>query len=123
MTDAGWTRERPTNEGVYWFRNNENCESVVQVYRHMDDGWCMYGVEIEHCTIRSLERDEYDELTGCEWLGPISPDTYHQGRVAGLKEAEVIAQFMSMATPGNIAAALRFMADQLEQQAQGGGKR
>lgn len=76
LTPAGqrWTKRTPTKEGVYWFRNNENCESVVQVYRHKDDGWCMYGVEIEHCTIRSLERDGYDELTNCEWQGPITPN-------------------------------------------------
>ena len=44
---------------------------------------------------------------------------YQQGRVAGLRDAEVIAQFMVMATPSNVAAALRFMADKLEaQQAQ-----
>jgi hypothetical protein len=57
-----------------------------------------------------------------EWQGPLSPDTYAQGRVAGLRDAEVIAQFMVMATPSNVAAALRFMADKLEaQQAQEGG--
>lgn len=42
--------------------------------------------------------------------------SYQQGRVAGLRDAEVLAQFMVMATPSNVAAALRFMADKLEAQ-------
>ena len=55
-------------------------------------------------------------------LQAVRDDSYHQGRVAGLRDAEVIAQFMVMATPSNVAAALRFMADKLEaQQAQEGG--
>ena len=45
--------------------------------------------------------------------------TREKPTVAGLRDAEVIAQFMVMATPSNVAAALRFMADKLEaQQAQ-----
>jgi hypothetical protein len=54
-------------------------------------------------------------------LQAVRDDSYHQGRVAALRDAEVIAQFMVMATPSNVAAALRFMADKLEaQQAQEG---
>jgi len=67
-----WTSEKPTVEGVYWYRNNGNAASVVQVYEHHDDGWCVYGLEIQHCSMRSLERDEYDELTEGEWAGPLS---------------------------------------------------
>ena len=29
---------------------------------------------------------------GGEWLGPIAPSTYHQGRVAGMREAAEIAR-------------------------------
>jgi len=49
-------------------------------------------------------------------LQAVRDDSYHQGRVAGLRDAEVLAQFMVMATPSNVAAALRFMADKLEAQ-------
>ena len=86
MTEAGWTRERPSKEGWYWFRNNENCESVVQVYQHVDEGWFLSGPEIEHCTFDEIEHDEDDEPTDCEWLGPITPDSYQQGRVEGARD-------------------------------------
>ncbi len=69
-----WSTQRPEKEGVYWFRNNENSASVVQVYEHPDDGWMLYGLEIEHCALKSLERNEYDELTDCEFQGPITPN-------------------------------------------------
>ena len=113
MTEAGWTREKPSKEGVYWFRWTENSNPLI------------LSVAKDDCAWRVLEMgNQYDgALAGYsdgEWLGPITPDSYQQGRVAGLRDAEVIAQFMVMATPSNVVAALRFMADKLEaQQAHG----
>lgn len=112
MTDVGWAATKPTEAGWYWWRFREGKDPVVM--KIGDDHTAKTNVFTIGTSVLLI-----DELPG-EWLGPISPSTYHQGRVAGLKDAEVIAQFMSMATPGNIAAALRFMADHIEQQAQGG---
>ena len=74
MTEAGWTREKPTAAGWYWYRsiNDEQTESVVWVAPNMGVFSAFYHSRVEH-------------LDG-EWLGPISPDSYRQGRVAGIKQ-------------------------------------
>ena len=76
MTEAGWTREKPTAAGWYWYRsiNDEQTESVVWVAPNMGVFSAFYHSRVEH-------------LDG-EWLGPISPDSYQQGRVEGLRECK-----------------------------------
>lgn len=81
MTEAGWTREKPSKEGVYWFRWAVNSNSLI------------VSVAKDDCDWRVLEMGhQYDgALAGYgdgEWLGPITPDSFQQGRVAGLREAK-----------------------------------
>ena len=86
MTEAGWTREKPSKEGVYWFRWTVNSNSLI------------VSVAKDDCDWRVLEMGhQYDgALAGYgdgEWLGPITPDSYQQGRVAALDEVE---RYMAM---------------------------
>ena len=79
MTEAGWTREKPSKEGVYWFRWTVNSNSLI------------VSVAKDDCDWRVLEMGhQYDgALAGYgdgEWLGPITPDSFQQGRVAGARE-------------------------------------
>lgn len=79
MTEAGWTRNKPTKEGWYWWRDTDRPGNPFTV-RVVSDGYglIVYGME-------EYSRRLYD--TNGEWLGPITPDSYQQGRVAGLEEA------------------------------------
>ena len=75
MTEAGWTREKPSKEGVYWFRWTENSNPLI------------LSVAKDDCDWRVLEMgNQYDGAlagySGGEFLGPITPDSYQQGRVA-----------------------------------------
>ncbi len=81
MTEAGWTREKPSKEGVYWFRWTVNSNSLI------------VSVAKDDCDWRVLEMGhQYDgTLAGYgdgEWLGPITPDSYQQGRVACLGDVK-----------------------------------
>lgn len=81
MTEAGWTSQRPNREGVYWFRWSVSSRPLI------------VSVAKDDCAWRVLEMgNQYDgALAGYsdgEWLGPITPDSYQQGRVAGLMEAQ-----------------------------------
>ena len=74
MTEAGWTRNAPTKEGWYWWKYTGE-PSVVKVVRSM------YGLVI----------DGHVGLVSCmnaNWLGPITPDSYQQGRVACLGDVK-----------------------------------
>ena len=74
MTEAGWTREKPTAAGFWWWRQSDRVKYsyIVEVDSEMNV-W-FHGKEDE---------SRVDYLTG-EWLGPLTPDSYHQGKVAGL---------------------------------------
>ena len=79
MTEAGWTREKPSKEGVYWFRWTVNSNSLI------------VSVAKDDCDWRVLEMGhQYDgALAGYgdgEWLGPITPESYQHGRAAGARE-------------------------------------
>ena len=76
MTEAGWTREKPTVAGWYWWRNAKLM--VVYVGEYPPGSLYVMG-------FGSLAN--FDG----EWLGPISPDSYRQGRVEGLREAVPLA--------------------------------
>lgn len=84
MTDAGWTREKPKVAGWYWWRFRDGKDPVVM--KIGDDHIAKTNVFTMGTSVLLI-----DELPG-EWLGPISPDTYHQGRVAGLMEAAIICR-------------------------------
>ena len=77
MTEAGWTREKPTVAGFWWWRQHDRVKHpyIVEVDSEMNV-W-FHGKE---------EESRVDYLTG-EWLGPLSPDDKAQGRVEGLREA------------------------------------
>ena len=65
--------------------------------------------------------DEWVSDMGGEWLGPITPDSYQQGRVAGLREAVQIGNEQS---PHHLECALKWArkceqrANEIEQAAQ-----
>lgn len=65
-----WSKEKPTQEAYFWYRNDAMSESVVQVYQHIDEGMHMLGPEVDHCKIDDLDGDE--EWSGSEWAGPIA---------------------------------------------------
>ena len=81
MTEAGWTRNAPTKEGWYWWRNllTDNAPEVWAIVDHGD------GLEVIG-PFDETALDEWVSDMGGEWLGPITPDDRQQGRVAGLRE-------------------------------------
>ena len=76
MTEAGWTREKPTVAGWYWNRINGTVGIALimrrdcQLYAWLKfkDAW--------------LSREGWLDYIHGEWLGPLTPDSYQQGRVA-----------------------------------------
>ena len=91
MTEAGRTREKPTAHGWYFYKDKDGFIDVVAV-RRVDS----YGGPNLHEVVITVEKttavyqknlhSKVSDLDG-EWLGPLSPDSYQQGRVAGLREA------------------------------------
>lgn len=76
MTEAGWTRKKPTAAGFYWFKYDFTyIVEIVDVDGKLEV-W-FHGNEMQ---------SPITYLDG-EWLGPISPDDRQQGRVEGLREA------------------------------------
>ena len=83
MTEAGWTRNAPTKEGWYWWRNllTDNAPEVWAIVDHGD------GLEVVG-PFDETALDEWVSDMGGEWLGPITPDSYRQGRVACLGDVK-----------------------------------
>ena len=79
MTEAGWTQEPPKLPGWYWWRHSHLAR--VHITRVND--------RLEVVALNELfnvsDSDHVDECDG-QWLGPITPDSYQQGRVAGIKQ-------------------------------------
>ena len=89
MTDAGWTAEVPKEIGVYWWRSNaaDNHPWIVRVHK----GWL--GLML----MQTMGGPLVTIGDGGEWLGPITPDSYQQGRVEGLREyREVVARELQL---------------------------
>ena len=84
MTEAGWTRGRPTKPGWYWWRDCD-CPSDPIIVRVVHDGYGLIVYGLEEYSRRLYE-------TRGEWLGPISPDDRQQGRVEGLRKAAIICR-------------------------------
>jgi len=81
MTEAGWTRNKPTVAGWYWWRQEKGMMEVPRevVYSPFYRGLVTQGE-------RLIAGDG-------EWLGPITPTDRQQGRVAALDEVE---RYMAM---------------------------
>ena len=79
MTEAGWTRATDvTQPGWYWLRRVGSL-TVVQVI-------AVPGYEPKHWIVEGVNlRWSLGNMDG-EFLGPITPDSYQQGRVAGIKQ-------------------------------------
>jgi hypothetical protein len=78
MTDAGWTRERPTAAGWYWNRISGTAGIALITRR---DGRLYVWLKFKDAW---LTREGWLDYIHGEWLGPITPDSYARGRVEGL---------------------------------------
>ena len=94
MTEAGWTRKKPTVAGWYWWRGKEE-SGIALVFPadkpmpwHTSDHSARVQLFYSAGGMSSTRVNHF----GGEWLGPIAPSTYHQGRVAGMREAAEIAR-------------------------------
>ena len=79
MTEAGWTRATDvTQPGWYWLRRVGSLAvvEVIAVPGYEPKHWIVEGVNL---------RWSLGNMDG-EFLGPITPDSYQQGRVAGIKQ-------------------------------------
>jgi hypothetical protein len=80
MTEAGWTADKPNASGWYWNRINgtvgialimrRDCQ--LYAWLRFKDAW--------------LSREGWLDYIHGEWLGPITPDSYQQGRVDSLEQ-------------------------------------
>ena len=75
MTEAGWTSNRPKVAGWYWFRV---AEIATPKPLYVDYGF-VNGKQVWYA--EGCAGYIHDWPHG-EWLGPITPDSYQQGRVA-----------------------------------------
>lgn len=131
-SEAGWTRNVPANEGEYWFRSDGVRKPIVaHVYLDVEqDLRIIIGINDIYVT----DMDGFDEFDGAEFLGPLTPDSYQQGRVAGLQEAGDLHEQVNTycdhepkAGAGGMGVAIRYrdlirqQATKLAQQAQEGG--
>ena len=97
MTEAGWTRKKPTVAGWYWWRGKEE-SGIALVFPadkpmpwHTSDHSARVQLFYSAGGMSSTRVNDF----GGEWLGPITPDSYQQGRVAGLREgAEMVPGIM-----------------------------
>ena len=79
MTEAGWTRNAPTKEGWYWWQRTENDNPVVVWVNTFHPDKQLRAEMI------SGRRELLTHFNGL-FKGPLTPDSYQQGRVAGLRE-------------------------------------
>ena len=87
MTEAGWTREKPTVAGWYWWRslNGMIGPEIIQIDN-------TNGPDTDLEVIGPFGETPLDEWIAesedepGEWQGPLSPDSFQQGWVAGLKQ-------------------------------------
>ena len=131
MTEAGWTRNAPTKEGWYWWKRTENDNPVIVWVNAFHPDKQLRAEMI------SGRRELLTHFTGL-FNGPITPDSYQQGRVAGLREAAEMVEDDCYIEGGELlpdyehrckhnvnqkelAGKIRFRANDLAQQAQEGG--
>lgn len=89
MTEAGWTRNKPTVAGWYWWRQEKGMMEVPRevVYSPFYRGLVTQGE-------RLIAGDG-------EWLGPITPDSFQQGRVAANVDA-LVDRFLAWPLPASV---------------------
>lgn len=83
---AGWTAEKPTVPGWYWWEVEEEsgvCRKVVEIQQGFTFSKGEGGRDVLYVVGYGGLLEDKPGL----WLGPITPDTFQQGRVAGLREA------------------------------------
>ena len=89
MTEAGWTRKKPTVAGWYWWRGKEESgiALVFPAYKpmpwHTSDPSARVQLFYSAGGMSSTRVNDF----GGEWLGPISPTDRQQGRVEGLRDS------------------------------------
>ena len=81
MTEAGWTREKPSKEGVYWFRWGKDRDAIIVLVLIEYGDWRVMEMGHQHSGALA------GYVTG-EFLGPITPDSYQQGQVACLGDVK-----------------------------------
>ena len=87
MTEAGWTSKKPIVAGWYWWRGKE--ESGIALVFPADKPMPWHtsdhsaGVQLFY-SAGGMSSTRVNDFGG-EWLGPITPDSYQQGWVAGIK--------------------------------------
>ena len=130
MTEAGWTSNAPTKEGWYWWQRTANDNPVVVWVNTFHPDKQLRAEMI------SGRRELLTHFNGL-FKGPITPDSYQQGRVAGLREAAEMVEDDCYIEGGELlpdykhrckhnvnqkelAGKIRFRANDLAQQAQGG---
>ena len=79
MTEAGWTRERPTKNGWYWWRFDASTSATIVRIMVCGDGSLAEMSNNGHLLLAA----NFDG----EWLGPITPTDRQQGRVEGLRDS------------------------------------
>ena len=105
-----WTADKPNASGWYWWRNllTDNAPEVWAIVDHGD------GLEVIG-PFDETALDEWVSDMGGEWLGPITPDSYQQGRVAGLvRGAQLVRWHKSCAFEADPALALERAAKDIE---------
>ena len=76
MTEAGWTRTKPTVAGWYWYKDPDYPVPTILYIQVILEPTAFWGSGVKHA-LKSVHG---------EWLGPISPDSFQQGRVAGAQD-------------------------------------
>ena len=87
MSNPTWTRERPIVAGWYWYKEGKEIAVLTFVSRGLEMAFSMpLTINARHSypnwSVRTLAY-----MVG-EWLGPIPPDSYQQGRVACLGDVK-----------------------------------
>lgn len=82
MTEAGWTSEKPTEAGWYWYQGDTDLDAVVV--------WVAPNMHLINLSHRGPVR-AFDG----KWLGPITPTDRQQGRVEGIQESKnLVSEFI-----------------------------
>ena len=94
MTEAGWTRNAPTKEGWYWWKRTENDNPVIVWVNAFHPDKQLRAEMI------SGRRELLTHFTGL-FNGPITPDSYQQGRVAANVDA-LVDRFLAWPLPASV---------------------
>lgn len=93
MTEAGWTREKPTKNGWYWWRFDASTSATIVRIMVCGDGSLAEMSNNGHLLLAAN--------FGGEWFGPLSPNDYQQGRVAVNVDA-LVDRFLAWPLPASV---------------------